>query len=266
MLDFEKTLATKTTPTIKSVIVWAMVALLMVAQSRGASAAVSIELTAREQPSGTLYSWSAYDYFDASEQVQSVAVIAPSGGNFGGSFGSYADLVTAVEGTWEIFVEFADKPSETLYFDFLTLPTSFPIASAPLIVSPVQDATVLSGQAFFPVLDASTIDPDGYLSRYYLNAQNADANFENGGLHNGFSVTLDPGFTETEFRFGYSNVVQADGLESNLVGDQRLLGEIFYWYTSQDRTITVSSVPEPASLAALLCVGAIGMLRRRRRS
>tara|TARA_R110002049_G_scaffold305056_3_gene501080 strand:- start:21152 stop:21970 length:819 start_codon:yes stop_codon:yes gene_type:complete len=238
------------------------------AHPRLVHADVSLEFTVDIGPGGVSYRWDAFDRFDPARMLQFFDVSSPTGSSLGESFDNYMDFRTAVEGEWTFAAEFQTDPSESLTFDVSGLPMEFPTAP-PVVLTPVEGETIASGQAFFPVLDPASIDPatmggNGFLSRYRLSVQDAVASFETGGTNDGFLVTLNPGISQTDFGFGYSNVLFADGLESNLIGDTQLFGGITYWASSPTRTVSIVAVPEPSSLIALTLLGMAGTLRRRR--
>ena len=252
----------------QSAFVLAILASLVIVPAQPASAVIRLEFSVQDTPGGTTYRWDAFDRFNPSRMLESYDVISPTGSSFGESFNDYMDFVSAVEGNWSYQAEFVNDPTEMFDFAVSGMPASFP-TSAPVVLSPGEGDMVFSGQPFFPTLDPATVDPlatspTGFLSRYRLTPQNATASFEDGGAYNGFLVTLDPGIEQTDFRFGYSNVVFADGLVSNENGDQQLFGGIEYWASSSRRTVSVVLIPEPSSLLALACAGAILAMPRRR--
>ncbi|MGB7324231.1 MAG: PEP-CTERM sorting domain-containing protein [Rubripirellula sp.] len=211
-----------------------------------------------------MYSWSFSDFFEPTDQVLTVDVNGPTSGPFAMPFDNYLDFRDSVTGEWTIEASFGSgRPDALLTFDVSGLPDSFPLV-APVITSPGESESVVSGQDFFPTLDPATVGP-GFLSRSRFTSPDLTSSFETGGTYNGFRATLNPGVTNADFRFAYTNTEFVNGLESNLNGDQDLLVGFEYLSGSGIRTVNVTAVPEPGLGIALLGVAASCMIRRRRR-
>lgn len=226
---------------------------------------VSIEFHTEPGPGGTTYNWQWRDDFDPANPVVNVDLRDPGGNSFSIGVDNYNDFRISVEGEWSLNVEFDDGSMESVQFNMSGLPLDDPFLT-PVILSPLMNATIMSGEAFFPDLVATTVTTTGFLSRTRFNFNEGVGEFVTGGSYNGFRATLDPGIAQADFRFLYSNVENDFGLISDVTGDDTLISDnVSFWGGSETRTVLIVAVPEPASFMTLVAFGLVSRIRRRRR-